>query len=405
MELHLPREVVGVDPGRPCKQHGADDAWEVLERFGSALQQCAQSRQQIKLILETVFVSLDADTVYWDPGTTSDPVDAVGRVVLSADWYRTFTRRLLAQERGTPAQVLRPSLAEASRERERPEVDPVPRSAALVRISRSHGSWLGAVSFGGRRSFHAGDVKMMLLARRMLIAHRQQTQAQEKLRDSLFGLVHCLVAAIDAKDPYTGGHSERVARMAVRLGEQMRLDPAVLSDLYLAGLLHDIGKIGIPDSVLHRPGELTDEERLVVQEHTLIGDRLVSVIAPLSHLRGGVRSHHERFDGKGYPDGLAGYNIPLLARVLAVANACDAMMSARPHQTARTPAQIDDVMAAGAGTQWDPTVVEQFLACRHDLYPIAQRGLGHSVIDAVDHVLDRIRPLEESSRQKPGVRA
>src|SRR5205085_10071768 len=126
---------------------------------------------------------------------------------------------------------------------------PWPTSAVLVRISKSRRSWLVALSFHPRRLFSPTDLKVMILARRMLLNHRQQAQVYEKLRDSLFGLVRCLTAAIDAKDPYTWGHSERVARIAVRLGKQMGLPPAVLSDLYLAGLLHDIGKIGIRDSV------------------------------------------------------------------------------------------------------------------------------------------------------------
>jgi HD-GYP domain-containing protein (c-di-GMP phosphodiesterase class II) len=369
---------------------------EVLERFGQSLQQSAQSRQQIKLILESLFACLDADSVYWDPGSTSDTVDAVGRVVLPAQWYREFTTWLLSSERGTPPFVLRPSLIPQRGS------DPVPRSAALVRISRSYRSWLGLISFSPRRIFRAVDVKVMLLARRMLLTYRQQTQAQDRLRDSLFGLVHCLTAAIDAKDPHTAGHSERVARIAVRLGEQMRLNPSALSDLYLAGLLHDIGKIGVRDCVLQKSGDLTEEERLHIQEHTLIGDRLVGAVEPLSHLRAGARSHHERFDGKGYPDGLAGYNIPQVARILAVADACDAVMAARPDRTTLAPAQIDALMTAGAGTQWDPTVIEHFLACHDEVYSICQRGLGHSVVEAVDHVLQRIRSSEESTEQNQG---
>jgi HD-GYP domain-containing protein (c-di-GMP phosphodiesterase class II) len=394
MELQIPREeILGVGTARPSTSKPPETAWEVLERFGATLQQCAQSREQIKLILESVCASLDADAVFWHPGTTSYPVEALGRVVLPPEWFRLLTARLLAEETSAPAHILRPNLA-AER-----GLSPAPRSVALVRISRSHGSWLGAVSFGTRRVFTACDVKVMRLARRMLLTHRQQTQAQERLRDSLFGLVHCLTAAIDAKDPFTAGHSERVARIAVRLGKQMKLDATMLSDLYLGGLLHDIGKIGVRDGVLQKPGDLTEEERLHLQEHTLIGDRLVSAVEPLAHLRPGVRSHHERFDGKGYPDGLAGYNIPLLARVIALADACDAMMAARPYRTALAPSRIDGVLADGAGAQWDPLVVEHFLACRHELYPICQRGLGNSVIDAVDRVLERIPPFEEPSQE------
>jgi HD-GYP domain-containing protein (c-di-GMP phosphodiesterase class II) len=110
-----------------------------------------------------------------------------------------------------------------------------------------------------------------------------------------------------------------------------------------------------------------------------------------------VRNHHERWDGKGYPDGLAGDQIPLLARLLAVADSCDAMMSARPYRAALAPAQIDSIMAAGAGAQWDSEIIEHFLDCRRELYSICQRGLGDSVIQAVDRVLERARLREDSS--------
>jgi HD-GYP domain-containing protein (c-di-GMP phosphodiesterase class II) len=393
MERQLRREEpLGSGPARPGGGP-AETAWEVLERFGWSLRECLQSRQQIRLLLESVAASLGADAVYWDPGSTNDPVEVFGPVVLRPEWCQAFTGRLLEEEGGTPAHILRPRLAPA------PTGGPVPSSAALVRISRSCRSWLGALSFHPQRVFALTDVKVMLLARRMLLNHRQQLHAQAELRDSLFGLVRCLTAAIDAKDAYTGGHSERVARIAVRLGQQMDLAPAMLSDLYLGGLLHDIGKIGVRDGVLQKPGPLTEEERLHMQEHTVIGDRLVGAVQPLAHLRPGVRNHHERIDGKGYPDGLAGDDIPLLARVLAVADACDAMMAARPYRAALEPARIDDILRAGAGTQWDATVIEHFLACRHELYPICQRGLGDSVITAVERVLERLHPLDQSARE------
>jgi HD-GYP domain-containing protein (c-di-GMP phosphodiesterase class II) len=395
MQLQQAPQTNGPDRQSPWASRAADPAWDVLERFGQALQQCAQARQQIKLILESVAASLAADAVYWFPGAGDPAVHTLGRTVPGPEWCQRFTARLLAEERGSPAHVLRPRLAPDPTDR----LTPV--SAVLVRISRSHGSWLGAVSFNPQRAFDAGDVKVLLLARRMLLSHRQQAVVQENLRDSMFGLVHCLTAAIDAKDPYTWGHNERVARIAVRLGKQMELPPTFLSDLYLAGLLHDIGKIGVSDTVLQKKGPLTAEERLHMQEHTRIGDRLVSAVAAFAHLRPGVRNHHERFDGKGYPDGLAGHDIPLLARILSVADACDAMRSDRPYRAALEPARVDAIMAEGAGTQWDAAVIEHFLACRHELYAICQRGLGNSVLAAVDRVLERLRPAHESSPEYP----
>src|SRR2546423_5321738 len=169
----------------------------------------------------------------------------------------------------------------------------------------------------------------------------------------------------------------------------MALPDEIQSDLYLGGLLHDVGKIGVLDVVLHKPGRLTAAEYGHVQQHTVIGDRIVAEVKQLAYLRPAVRNHHERYDGHGYPDGLAGEAIPLVARVLAVADACDAMMSTRPYRPAMAPAVIDGIMAEGAGTHWDPTVVESFLACRADAYAVCQQGIGESLYAAIDRAAER----------------
>ena len=303
-------------------------ALDVLERFGQELQSAEQAAQQIRLILSSVQEGLGADAVFWHPGLTGDAPEGVGADGLSPAWRRDFMAHVLADPAAAQGQMLCSDLDPGAK-----PAAPWPCSAALVRLSRSRGNWLVALSFHPRRLFAPIDLKMMLLARRQLLNHRQQAQVYEKLKDSLFGLVRCLTAAIDAKDPYTWGHSERVARMAVRLARQLDLPVAVQSDLYLAGLLHDIGKIGVRDDVLQKPGRLTPEEVAHIQQHPVIGDRLVSHVKPLQHLRPGVRNHHERWDGGGYPDGLAGEEIPLQARILAVADSCDAMMHTRPYRS------------------------------------------------------------------------
>ena len=179
----------------------------------------------------------------------------------------------------------------------------------------------------------------------------------------------------------------------------MKLSRGEISDLYLAGLLHDVGKIGIRDEVLCKPGPLTPEEYAHIREHPVIGERIIANVTRLAYLRPGVRGHHERFDGKGYPDGLAGEAIPLMARILAVADSCDAMMSARRYRPALSPARIEAIFREGAGTQWDPRIVEYFFACRHDLYAVCQRGLGQSVYMAVE------RAASADSRHDRGVRS
>jgi HD-GYP domain-containing protein (c-di-GMP phosphodiesterase class II) len=352
----------------------------VLERFGVALQQCDQSAEQIRLLLDAVRASIAAEAVFWHPGSGGEAAAVAGGPELTPEWCCALTERLLANCPAGAAHLLQPAIASDP-------VGPWPASAVLLRVSKTRSSWVGALRFQPGRPFADSDIKVMALARRMLLNQRRQVQAYEKLKDTLFGLVRCLTATIDAKDPFTWGHSERVARIAVRLGKQMALSATFLSDLYLAGLLHDIGKIGIRDSVLQKPGELTPEEFAHIQEHPVIGDRLLANIKQLGHLRPGVRCHHERYDGTGYPDRLAGAEIPLLARVLAVADSCDAMMANRAYRNALPREAIEVIMQAGAGSQWDPAIVDQFMACRHELYEICERGIGDSVFLAVERAL------------------
>ncbi len=210
-----------------------------------------------------------------------------------------------------------------------------------------------------------------------------------ELKDLLFGIIRALTAAIDAKDPYTSGHSERVARIAVRLAEEMGMPPQKRSDLYLAGLLHDIGKIGIDDEVLKKGGPLTPLEYRKIQAHVEIGVTILQDLKKLRHILPGVRHHHESLDGSGYPDHLEGEEIPMEARILAVADSFDAMSSNRPYRKRLSPMQIDEILAKGRGVQWDPVVVDALMSCRMDVEAIRQKGLGDSLIGAVDVTLGR----------------
>src|SRR5262249_34562200 len=159
-----------------------------------------------------------ADLVFWYPGDSGETPDAVGPAGTSAAWCREFAERALTGAPSASGQVLCSFLDPAAK-----PMNPWPCSAVLVRMSRSRNTSLGAASSHPRRLFSSADVKVIRLARRMVLNQRQQAQVYEKLRDSLLGLVRCLTAAIDAKDPYTWGHSERVARIAVRVAQQLGL--------------------------------------------------------------------------------------------------------------------------------------------------------------------------------------
>jgi HD-GYP domain-containing protein (c-di-GMP phosphodiesterase class II) len=208
-----------------------------------------------------------------------------------------------------------------------------------------------------------------------------------ELKDLLVGLTRSLTAAVDAKDSYTYGHSERVARISMELGRELGLGEEDLSDIYLAGLLHDIGKIGVPDEILCKRGPLTPEEFERIKRHPVDGYKILKELRPISSLLPGVLYHHERWDGQGYPENLAGENIPFLARVLAVADSYDAMSTARPYRGAMNFDEVEKILVQGAGNQWDPRVIDAFLRCRVKVHLIRQRGVGESLCMALEGAL------------------
>jgi diguanylate cyclase (GGDEF)-like protein len=176
-----------------------------------------------------------------------------------------------------------------------------------------------------------------------------------------FDVLQGLVFAIDAKDRYTKRHSDDVARYGAFLATQLGLDPAVVDAVHSAGLLHDIGKIGIPDTILRKPARLTAEEYEVVKQHVALGDMIVRGVPDLDAVRAGVRHHHERWDGRGYLHGLAGEDIPLIARILAVGDAFSAMTTTRPYRKALDVGEALRRLEDAAGSQLDERLVVTFI--------------------------------------------
>jgi diguanylate cyclase (GGDEF)-like protein len=177
-----------------------------------------------------------------------------------------------------------------------------------------------------------------------------------------FDVLQGLVLAVDTKDRYTKRHSEDVARYGVFLAEQLSLEPDVLRTVRAAGLLHDVGKIGIPDTVLRKPGKLTPAEHGIVQQHVALGDIIVRDLPNIDAIRAGIRHHHERWDGKGYLDHLEGDEIPLIARILAVGDAFSAMTTTRPYRKALPTEEALRRLEDAAGTQLDERLVRVFVA-------------------------------------------
>jgi HD-GYP domain-containing protein (c-di-GMP phosphodiesterase class II) len=180
-----------------------------------------------------------------------------------------------------------------------------------------------------------------------------------------FSTLDALITAVDKRDHYTRRHSEDVTEYSLMIAEQIGLSQDTMRTLRLAGLLHDLGKIAIPDSILRKPGKLTDEEYEVMKQHPVFGWLIVGAIPSLSETLPAVRHHHERYDGRGYPDRLAGEDIPLLGRLMAVADAFSAMTTDRPYRKGMGLAEAVDQLHKGSGTQFDPAMVDAFVKALH----------------------------------------
>ena len=192
------------------------------------------------------------------------------------------------------------------------------------------------------------------------------TAAEAEAEATYLGAVRALAAALDARDPYTAGHSERVSTFAVAIGQELGLDDEAMETLRLGALLHDVGKIGVPDEVLRKQGALTPAEFEAIKVHPSAGARILRSIPFLAPHIPIVELHHERPDGRGYPYGLVGDAIPLAARIVHVADAFDAMTSARAYRAARLPVEAIAELRRCTGTDFDGPSVEALVvgACR-----------------------------------------
>lgn len=198
-----------------------------------------------------------------------------------------------------------------------------------------------------------------------ILWHRLQTK-KEKEKIFFLQLVEVLAVALDERDKYTHGHARRVTTISLQIATAMRFGFHEMEILRLSGILHDIGKIGIPDTVLLKPGKLSREEFALIQEHPEKGRRILSQIRNelIDKIADIIRYHHERYDGKGYPDGISGKDIPLFSRIIAVADSYDAMTSDRPYRKGMDKKIAIGKIRNGAGTQFDPEIVSIFI----DLY-------------------------------------
>jgi HD-GYP domain-containing protein (c-di-GMP phosphodiesterase class II) len=221
---------------------------------------------------------------------------------------------------------------------------------------------LEAANGAGAKAFDQGDANLLVLLGReagIAMDHLAQTHANQQ---TIMELMRGMARFIDAKSPQQAGHSDRVAKVSQAIAEEMRLPSDKTGEAYLAGLLHDIGNIGVDDEIFLAPRKLTDEEAREVRRHASIGSEILHAVGALRHLMVGPLYHHERYDGTGYPQGLKGEAIPLLARIVGVAEVFDALRSPRPYREAMS---LPDALAhirASAGASFDPGVASALLS-------------------------------------------
>ena len=254
-----------------------------------------------------------------------------------------------------------------------------------VQIDTSRNVWLVAFNKNGptegllddekvvdRNQLEFGTVEAGLLRAMavMLAAHGRNNELYREKEALLVGVIRSLVSTIDAKDAYTSGHSDRVAEMSKRIAKAMGFSELECEQVFMAGMLHDIGKIGVPDHVLGKPDKLSAEEFEMMKKHPTIGFKILEHLKSLEYVLEGVLYHHERLDGQGYPFKLQGEQIPLLGRIIAVADGYDAMTSDRVYRKGLTTAKAECILREDAGTQWDVRVVESFFSVLPDVHAI-----------------------------------
>jgi putative nucleotidyltransferase with HDIG domain len=232
--------------------------------------------------------------------------------------------------------------------------------AVPIRIRDKVFGVLTAETVGESRRFTEKDLFYLAFTTQSAGSAIETLALYENLYENLFATLYGFVNALEARDLYTRQHSTRVTEIALVLGRELRCSAEELNVLNFAGPLHDIGKIGIRDEILLKPGRLTAEEFEKIKEHPVIGANMITQLGLWERERQIIRCHHERFDGAGYPDGLSGEEIPFLARILSVADAYDAMASDRAYRQRMAEGLILDIIRKGAGSQFDPQIVDVF---------------------------------------------
>ncbi len=281
-----------------------------------------------------------------------------GEAPLAANRLPQFLDGVLSRLEGLTPQVIRQENAAFSARGGEAAILVHP----LVREGRLIGAIFGGEKHGADQEISNVDIKVMDGAAQCLMILLENAALYDDQQSMFIGTLGALTASIDAKDRYTCGHSERVAHLSSRLADAAGLGEHAAERLLVAGLVHDVGKIGVPESVLCKPGRLTEDEFEIIKTHPEIGHRILRDIPQLADVLPAVLHHHERWDGRGYPHGLRAGDIPLFARVISLADSFDAMSSTRTYRAAMPRESVLAEIARCAGAQFDPKLTQRFVA-------------------------------------------
>ena len=213
------------------------------------------------------------------------------------------------------------------------------------------------------RDFDRTDMDLLSALSNQIAVAIDNSKLYEEIKTTLYSIMYSLAETIEKRDPYTGGHARRVRDYSLQTGQELGLSDQALSELEIAAILHDIGKIGVDDDILRKKDKLTDVEYAAMKQHPVIGEEILRHVPGMKSIIPGVRHHHERYDGKGYPDGLQGEEIDMLARIISVTDTFDAMTSDRSYRERLDTTFAMDELRKNAGTQFDPVIVETFIRC------------------------------------------
>ena len=293
--------------------------------------------------------------------------------------------------------------------------DKLPDGSGLVNLSAlpvaAKGKESGVLLLANKRSgdFNEQDTRLLLSIGQHAGIALENVRLHHELNEAYASTIAVLADAIEAKDAYTRGHCESVMRLAVEVGRRLHLKGEKLDEVRYSALLHDIGKIGVPDGILLKPGKLMDEEFLIIQKHPAIGRDLVARVPTLMRLTDAILHHHEKWDGSGYPEGLAGEGIPLAARIVGAVDAFDAMTTPRPYRNPVSHGEALAEMKRCAGTQFDPNIVnliDQILHQGMGIHPEThetERSPLSNTIDKHLHLADENESPEHEMKDIKGV--